>query len=183
MGGHLAHLVLSRACRGGIPPLASRLHNLLAEHKLWGFDPVGYHVVNVLLQLANSLILWRILVRLSIPGAWLIAAVFAVHPVHADSVTWVIERKDVLSGLFYLTAFLAWLRFEQTREQRPYLLALTLFTAGLLSKSIVVTLPAALLVLAWWKHGRLTQADFTRTAPFFAVGLVVTARLFGIERR
>ena len=145
------------------------------EHKLWGFDPVGYHVVNVLLHLANTLILWRILVRLSIPGAWLIAAVFAVHPVHADSVTWVIERKDVLSGLFYLTAFLAWLRFEETREQRPYFLALTLFTAGLLSKSIVVTFPAALLVLAWWKHGRLTQADFTRTAPFFAVGLIVTA--------
>ena len=114
------------------------------EHKIWGLAPAGYHVVNVLLHLLNSLLVWRLLLRLAVPGAWVAAAVFAVHPLHVESVAWIIERKDVLSGLFYLAAVLVWLRFlEQPRPWR-YGLALLLFAAGLLSKSIVVTLPAAL---------------------------------------
>ena len=81
------------------------------EHKLWGFDPTGYHIVNVLLHLANTLLLWHLLRRLAVPGAWMVAAVFAVHPLHVESVAWVIERKDVLSGLFYLSAVLTYMRF------------------------------------------------------------------------
>ena len=87
------------------------------QHKLWGFAPAGYHVVNVLLHLANTLLLWQLLRRSAVPGAWLAAAVFAVHPVHVESVAWVIELKDVLSGLFYLSAALAWIRFDA--EPRP----------------------------------------------------------------
>ena len=75
------------------------------EHKLWGFDPAGYHAVNVLLHGANGVMLWRLARRLELPGAWLLAALFAVHPLHVESVAWVIERKDLLSGLFYLGAF------------------------------------------------------------------------------
>ena len=86
------------------------------EHKLWGFAPTGYHIVNVLLHWANTLLLWHLVRRLSVPGAWMVAAVFAVHPLHVESVAWVIERKDVLSGLFYLASALAWMRFvEQLR--------------------------------------------------------------------
>ncbi|MYC80835.1 MAG: tetratricopeptide repeat protein [Acidobacteria bacterium] len=145
------------------------------EHKIWGLEPAGYHVVNVLLHLLNSLLVWRLLLRLAVPGAWLAAAVFAVHPVHVESVAWIIERKDVLSGLFYLAAVLVWLRFlEQPRPWR-YGLALLLFVAGLLSKSIVVTLPAALLILQWWKEGRVTARDLQRVAPFFLVALITTA--------
>ena len=145
------------------------------EHKLWGYAPAGYHVVNVLLHFANTLLLWRLLARLAVPGAWVVAAVFAVHPLHVESVVWIMERKDVLSGLFYLAAFSAWIRFvEETRpkrRRRSYLLALALFVLGLLSKSIVVTLPAALAIWHWWRQGRVTGADLYRLAPFFAVGL------------
>ena len=145
------------------------------EHKIWGLEPVGYHVVNVLLHLLNSLLLWRLLLRLAVPGAWVVATVFAVHPLHVESVAWIIERKDVLSGLFYLTAVLVWLRFlEQPRPWR-YGLALLLFTAGLLSKSAVVTLPAALLIVQWWKAGRIAGKDVQRLAPFFLVALLITA--------
>ena len=145
------------------------------EHKLWGYAPAGYHVVNVLLHFANTLLLWRLLARLAAPGAWVVAAVFAVHPLHVESVAWVMERKDVLSGLFYLAAFSAWVRFTEEprpkRRRRSYLLALAFFVLGLLSKSIVVTLPAALAVWHWWRQGRVTGADLHRLAPFFAVGL------------
>ena len=145
------------------------------EHKIWGLAPAGYHVVNVLLHLLNSLLVWRLLLRLAVPGAWVAAAVFAAHPVHVESVAWIIERKDVLSGLFYLAAVLVWLRFlEQPRPWR-YGLALLLFGAGLLSKSMVVTLPAALLIVQWWKNGRITARDLKRVAPFFLTALIIVA--------
>ena len=149
------------------------------EHKLWGYAPAGYHAVNVLLHLANTLLLWRLLTWLAVPGAWMVAAVFAVHPLHVESVAWVMERKDVLSGLFYLAAFSAWVLFMNEthpgRGRRRYLLALVLFVLGLLCKSIVVTLPAALLIWHWWQRGRVTAADLLRLAPFFAVGLGAAA--------
>ncbi|MDE0420330.1 MAG: tetratricopeptide repeat protein [Gammaproteobacteria bacterium] len=143
------------------------------EHKLWGLDPLGYHIVNLVLHLVNSLLVWRLIGRLAVPGAWLIAAVFAVHPVHVESVAWIIERKDLLSGLFYLTAFLTWMRFAETPTVKGYLLALALFVAGMLSKSIVVTLPAALLVWHWWRQGNIKRLDVVRLAPFFLVGFAI----------
>ena len=145
------------------------------EHKLWGFAPAGYHAVNVLLHAANTVLLWRLAGRLEVPGAWAIAAVFAVHPLHVESVAWVIERKDLLSALFYLAAVSAWLRFSESGGWKHYLLALALFVLGLLCKSIVVTLPAALLICHWWKRGRVGGPDLLRLAPFFAVGVAVAA--------
>jgi len=144
------------------------------EHKLWGFDPTGYHIVNVLLHLANTLLLWHLLRRLSVPGAWVVAAVFAVHPLHVESVAWVIERKDVLSGLFYLASALVWLRFVEQPRRGRYACSLALYAAGLLSKSIVVTLPVALLIWHWWQQGRVTSADLLRLVPFGVVGLIIT---------
>lgn len=152
------------------------------EHKIWGLNPAGYHIVNILLHIINTLLLWRILARLAVPGAWLVAAVFAVHPLHVESVAWVIERKDVLSALFYLTAILAWMRYEATKKGRHYLLALGLFAVGLLSKSVVVTLPVALLILRWWRLGRLNRNDLLQTVPFFVVGLAITLGDFAYYR-
>ena len=145
------------------------------EHKLWGLDAVGYHAVNILLHLINCLLLWLLLTRLSVPGAMMIVAVFAVHPVHVESVAWIIERKDVLSALFYLSAVLVWIRFVAQPRPRRYALALVLFTAGLLSKSVVVTLPAALLIWHWWRYGKVTRVDLLRLAPFAAVAAGITA--------
>ena len=144
------------------------------EHKLWGYAPAGYHVVNVLLHLANVLLLWHLLRRLAVPGAWVVAAVFAVHPLHVESVAWVIERKDVLSGLFYLAAVLAWMRLVEQPNSRRYAWSLALYTAAMLSKSIAITLPAAFLIWHWWKQGRVTSVDLLRVVPFCVVGLVIT---------
>ena len=148
------------------------------EHALWGFDPTGYHVVNLLLHVANTLLLWRLMRRLAVPGAWLIAAVFAVHPVHVESVAWVMGRKDLLSALFYLAAFLTWTRFAAAPRRGRYRFAfatLVLFVAGLLCKSIVVTLPAALAIWHWWKQGRVTVADWLHLAPLFLVAAFAAA--------
>ena len=143
------------------------------EHKLWGVTPLGYHVVNVGLHFVNTVLLRRLLARLAVPGAWVVAAVFAVHPVHVESVAWVIERKDLLSTVFYLAACLTWVRFGAAPRvgSGRYLLTLALFVGGLLCKSIVVTLPAALVLWLWWKQGRVAGADWLRVVPFFAVGL------------
>ena len=145
------------------------------EHKLWGLAPLGYHAVNVALHLVNVLLVWLLLQRLAVPGAWAVAAVFAVHPLHVESVAWVIERKDLLSALFYLAAALTWIRFVKSPRPGRYGLALGLFAAALLSKSIAVTLPAALLIYHWWQAGRVTRTDLARLAPFFGVALVITA--------
>ena len=145
------------------------------EHKLWGYDPTGYHAVNILLHFANTVLLWRLLERLAVPGAWAAAAVFAAHPLHAEPVAWIIARKDLLSGLFYLCAATMWLRFVEAPRPRSYAAALALFAAGMLCKSVTVTLPAALAILQWWKHGRITREDMLRLAPFFLVGAAMAA--------
>ena len=144
------------------------------EQKLWGKIASGYHATNVLLHLANTLLLWHLLRRFTVPGAWVAAAVFAVHPVHVESVAWIIERKDVLSGMFYLLAATAWVRFGEQPRPRWYVASLAAYVGGLLSKSVVVTLPVSLLIWHWWKRGRVTWRDLLRVAPFFVVGGAIT---------
>ncbi len=99
-----------------------------------------------------------VLRRLAIPGAYLAAAIFALHPVHVESVAWITEQKNTLSAVFYLAAALAYLRFDQTRGRAWYLAALGLFVLALASKIVTVTLPAALLVIFWWQRGRAVVA-------------------------
>ena len=131
-----------------------------------------------MLHLVNALLVWRVALRLAVPGAWALAAVFAVHPLHVESVAWIIERKDLLCALFYLSAVLAWIRFTETPRPARYCLVLGLFMAALLSKSVAVTLPAALIVWHWWKRGTVTATDWLRLAPLFACGLALTAADF-----
>lgn len=143
------------------------------EHKLWGFSPLGYHIVNILIHFVNTVLLWRLLVRLAVPGALFVAAVFAAHPLHAESVAWIMGRKDMLATLFCLATLLTWLRFVESPSRSRYAGALLLFTAAMLSKSVVVVFPATLLILQWWKEGSVSRTYLLRAAPFFLVGFAI----------
>ena len=112
-----------------------------------------------------------ILRRLAVPGAWLAAVIFALHPVHVESVAWISELKNTLSGALYLGAALAYLHFDKDRQKRLYAPALGLFVLALLSKTVTATLPAALLVVFWWRRGRLNwRRDVLPLAPLFLFG-------------
>ena len=112
-----------------------------------------------------------VLRRLAVPGAYLAAAIFALHPVHVESVAWITEQKNTLSAVFYLGAMLVYLRFDQTRKTSLYCGALGLFVLGLLSKTVTATLPAALLVIFWWQRGRLSwRRDVLPLVPFLRAG-------------
>ena len=148
------------------------------EYHLWELQPFGYHLVNILLHASNAILLWLVLRRLQIRCAWWAAAIFALHPVMVESVAWVTERKNVLSGLFYLLAVLAYLRFRPLANGetalapnwRFYPLVLVLFLCALLSKTVACTLPAGLLLLVWWKMGRIEKRDLLALAPMFVLG-------------
>ncbi|MEO6436814.1 MAG: O-GlcNAc transferase, partial [Tepidisphaeraceae bacterium] len=165
------------------------------EHQLWGVGASGYHLVNVLLHATAALLLWRVLKSLTVPGAYLAACLFAVHPVHVESVAWISERKNVLSAVFYFAAALAYVacympmpRSKNSHAETPkprsnlYLLSLLLFIAALLSKTVTCSLPAALLLVMWWKHGRLTRGDIASLAPFFLIGFVFAMFTVWLER-
>ena len=153
------------------------------EYRLWQLDPRGYHVVNFILHSMVSLVVWRAAHLLKVPGAALIAAVFALHPVHVESVAWITERKNVLSAVLYMLSGLAYMRFCPIEEDRSletrrwfyYGLALLLFAAALLSKSVTCSLPAVLWLLMWWKRGRVGLRDLALLMPMFAAGVAMAA--------
>ena len=144
------------------------------DHKLFGLNPTGHHIVNCILYFINVVLIWRLLLKLEVPGAWAISMIFAVHPLHVESVAWLIERKSLLSALFYLGAVHLWLRFRESSSLKAYALALILYMLSLLSKSIAVTLPATLLVLLWWKQERISAQEIMRLLPFFIVGFAIS---------
>ena len=141
------------------------------EHRLWGDSMAGYHAANVVLHAGVACLLGLVLRRLGVPGAGLAALVFAVHPVFVESVAWVTEQKNTLSGVFFLAAALAYLRFDEKRFAGSYAAALLLFAGAVLSKTVTAPLPAALLVVFWWKRGSLSwRRDVVPLIPWFAVG-------------
>jgi protein O-mannosyl-transferase len=125
------------------------------EHRLWGNAAAGYHLMNVVLHATSAFLVVLIVRRLSLPGAWLAGGVFALHPVCVEAVAWIAEQKSTLSAVFYLASALTYLHFAETRQRSRYLQAFIFFVLALLTKTVTATLPAALLVILWWRRGRL----------------------------
>ena len=141
-----------------------------AEHRLWGDSVLAYHLVNVVLHATAAWLLILILRRLSFAAAILAGLVFALHPICVESVAWISEQKNTLSAVFYLGSALLYLDFDRTRRRSLYSWALGLFVLALLTKTVTATLPAALLVVFWWRRGRIEwRRDVVPLLPWFAI--------------
>jgi protein O-mannosyl-transferase len=154
------------------------------EHLAFGQNPAGYHLVNIALQATSAVLLWRLLARLKIPGAWLAGALFAVHPVCVNSVARIAELKNTLSMPFFLLSFIGYLHYESVRlypSEPPssanhnfarsgawwYFISLAAFVLALMAKTTVVMLPVVLLLCAAWQRGRIQRQDVLHIIPFF----------------
>ncbi len=167
---------------------------LWLEWRLWGMNPTGYHVTNLILHIVAALLIWVTLRKLSIPGAFLAGLIFAVHPVNVESVAWIASRKNLLAMLFFLLSVLCYLKFEMPssstldrlhRKNLPlaprssplasclwYGLSLLAFILAMLSKGSVAVLPVLLLGIVWWLRP-LTRWDLLRAVPFFLVAVAL----------
>ncbi|HUS73410.1 MAG TPA: glycosyltransferase family 39 protein, partial [Sedimentisphaerales bacterium] len=131
--------------------------SLMLDCQLFGPNAGGIHLVNVLLHLANTLLLFAVLKKITgslWPSAF-VAAAFAIHPMHVESVAWIAERKDVLSTFFFLLTLAAYAGYVKRPSVLRYFAAIVLFALGLMSKPMLVTLPFVLLLLDYWPLNRL----------------------------
>jgi tetratricopeptide (TPR) repeat protein len=148
------------------------------EHALWGLAPLPFHLVNVLLHGASAVLLWRVLRSLRVQGAWLGAALWALHPVEVESVAWITEMKNTESGLFFLLSilfFAKWLRAKEPDERTVigwnYALTLLFAALAMASKSSTVILPVVLCLCAWWLDGRWNWRTAVRVFPVFLMSI------------
>ncbi len=148
------------------------------EHRIVGIRPFLYHFDNVALHCLNSILSWRILRRSRHAGAWTAAALFAVHPIHAETVAWIMERKGALSTFFFLAAFLAYLACEERPRAGWYLASIISYVCAYLSKPVTLTLPFALLIWFWWRRATFRSGLWFRILPFLFLGAVMG--LFGV---
>jgi protein O-mannosyl-transferase len=174
------------------------------EWRLWEMNPAGYHVTNLILHIVESLLIWIILRKLHIPGAFLAAMLFAVHPVNVESVAWIAQRRNMMAMLFFLLAILWYMKAEMSTMSAGmaparscgepgerdktfssfilhtssfhfwYCLSLAAFVLAMLSKGSVAVLPILLLGIVWWMRP-LKMRDLTQTAPFFLMAALLTA--------
>lgn len=197
--------------RGAVPQYYPLVHtSFWIERHLWGLDPAGFHATNIVLHALAAILLWRVLVRLQVPGSFLAAMIFALHPVGVESVAWITERKNVLAAVFYFASALAWLRLNTVADGHPvaghrgsggakatartsipttperarlwYLLSFVLFVCAMLSKTVAASLPAAMLLVTWWKRGRIEWRAVRPLIPFFAIGLALAWNTSLMER-
>jgi tetratricopeptide (TPR) repeat protein len=150
------------------------------EHAFWGLAPLPYHLVNVFEHAACAVVLWRVLHMLQIPGAWLGAALWALHPLQVESVAWITEMKNTQSCLFYLLTVLFFLRWLKTTENSMpgdwnYFFTLLFAALAMASKSSTAVLPVVLILSAWWVEGRWPWRHLARLAPLFLLSAVASA--------
>jgi Flp pilus assembly protein TadD len=163
------------------------------EWRRWGDAPFGYHLTNLVLQMAAAFLWWAVLRELGVPGAWLAALLFAVHPVNVETVAWITQRKTILALIFFLLSGWGFLKtgladvsaLENARGRWTapgragwYWFSLAAFVLAMLSKGSAAMLPVVLLGLMWWKR-RLVWDDALRLAPFFVIaGVLVVANIW-----
>lgn len=141
------------------------------EHRIWDDRFVCYHVVTILLHVGSALLLVKILRELGVRGAWLAGAIFALHPLQVESIAWMSELKNALSGIFFFSAAWWYLKFDLARNRSAYFIALGLLLLGLLCKTVIAVLPAGLLITLWWQRGKLSwRRDLIPLIPFFVIG-------------
>ncbi len=158
------------------------------EHRLWGLNPVGYHIVNVFLHGLNAILVGFILEGLGLSGAWAAAWLFALHPVMVESVAWMTELKNVLSTFFYLLTILMLLSSSPAATGKGSMdprqghsgmtarfLAIFLFVCALLSKSMTATLPASFFLIFWWMSGKFEKRKALEMLPLLTLGLGAAA--------
>jgi len=151
------------------------LTSFWAQRQLWGLNPLPYHLVNIALHAINGILVFLVLRRLRITAAWLVAALWVLHPVNVESVAWVTELKNTQSGVFFFLALLYFLRFEDGADRRWYTLAFLSGLAAMLSKPSTVVLPLVLLLCVWWERKHWRRVDLVRIAPFFGMALGMSA--------
>lgn len=169
------------------------LHSVFwLEHRMWGEATLGYHLVNVVQHSLAAFLTYLILLRLKIPGALFAAAIFTIHPIEVESVAWISEQKNTLSANFYLSSVLAYLRYDCEQHEdaaakrsysRWYVLSLALFICGLLTKTVIASLPAAILVILWWQRGAISWRDIRPLTTFFIVGAAFGLLTAWMERK
>jgi len=161
-------------------PLTTLSH--IVDCQFFGTDAGGHHLVNVLWHAANAVLLFLVLQQMTgcLWRSAFVAALFAIHPLRAESVAWVSERKNVLSGFFFLLTIGTYIRYVRRPTRALYLVMILMFALGLMAKSMVATLPFVLLILDYWPLGRLTKARqfprlLTEKAPLFAMSIAACA--------
>lgn len=155
------------------------------EWQVWSDHPTGYHVTNVLLHLLASYLIVLWMKRYQLPGAWLGGFVFALHPLHVESVAWISERKNTLSMVFALLALIFYPIRERNwseKQWRLWGLASVSYVAAVLSKTVTCTLPAVLMVMRWWKQGTVRKEDVVRLTPWLGISVLAVIVTAGMER-
>jgi tetratricopeptide (TPR) repeat protein len=177
--GPLGFLAIWTSSAAFYYPLA--LTTFWLEHASWGLNPIPYHLVNIAMHAACAILLWRVLLSLDVPGAWLGAALWALHPVMVESAAWITELKNTQSCFFYLLAILFFVKWWKTSAYsaapaggRYYALALLCGTLAILSKSSTVMLPVVLGLCAWWLGARWSWRIAARLSPFLFISLVAS---------
>ncbi|HEY2103431.1 MAG TPA: tetratricopeptide repeat protein [Chthoniobacterales bacterium] len=145
-------------------------------HRFVGLNPAPYHLLNVVLHTIAAMLLWRVLAQLRVRGAWLGAAIWALHPVLVQSVAWITELKNTQSAVFYLLAISLFLQSRQSRAPGVfYWLSVASFAAAITSKPSTVILPAVLALCLWWREGKFRWSDLRSLAPFLVISLIAGA--------
>ncbi|MFM8493950.1 MAG: tetratricopeptide repeat protein [Planctomycetia bacterium] len=150
---------------------------LWAQWPFFGLNSTGYHATTIILHITGALLFWALLAQLRLPGAWISALLFAVHPVCVESVAWVSETKNTLSLPLFLLSCIFWVRQDEEPDGRRrlwlYVASLVFFLLAMFAKTSVVAMPLVTLLYAWWKRGRITTQDVLRAAPMIAISITL----------